>query len=363
MKQSRLHDQHAAHGAVFGEVAGWTMPRHYGHPDAEYNAVRNGVGIADLSHRGRIHVIGEDRVKWLQGIISNDLLPLKQGQGLYSSFLNHKGRMLTYFRVYLLAESLLVEDVGEIGDATLQAFKKFLLYGTKARMENWADSRGLLLVSGPKAADLIKAAFGADASELKPIACLPHEIAGQQGLILRTDETGEADFELLLPSDGLTATWEQLLKAGASLGVKPFGAETREVLRIEAGLLVAGHDITDEIVPHEANLEGKAFSLSKGCYPGQELVARMDTYHSTRRHLAGLVLNDAVVPNKGDKLFSGDREVGWISSAVQSPATGGVIALGFPLKDFSAAGTTLEVEHDGRRYPATVHALPFYTTS
>lgn len=361
MKRSSLHDRHTALGAVFSEVAGWTMPKHYGHSDAEYKAVRNSVGIADLSHRGRLNVVGDDRVKWLQGIISNDLLPLKPGQGLYSSFLNHKGRMLTYFRVYLLAESLLVEDVGEIGEVTLQAFKKFLLYGTKAKMESWADSRGLLLVSGSKAAELIKAAFGADVTGLKPISCLPYEITGQQGLFLRTEETGEMDVELLLPSDGLAAAWDQLLKAGASMGVQAFGTDTHNILRLEAGLPMAGHDITDEIVPHEANLEGKAFSLSKGCYPGQELIARMDTYHSVRRHLAGLTLSNAEIPSKGDRLFSGDREVGWISSAVQSLATGSVIALGFPLKDFCAPNTVLEVEHDGRRYQATVHALPFYT--
>jgi glycine cleavage system T protein len=360
MNQSRLHDQHAALGAAFGETAGWTMPKHYGNPDAEYKTVRTGVGIADLSHRGRLRVTGDDRVKWLQGVISNDLLPLTPGQGLYSSFLNHKGRMLTYFRVYLLADWLLIEDVGEIGDTTLQSLKKFLLYGTKAKMENLAEPWGLLLVSGPKAADLIKTALGADAGGLKPIACLPREIAGRQGLILRTEETGETDFEILLPSDGLAAAWEHLLKAGASMGVTPFGTDTREVLRIEAGLPVAGHDITDEIVPHEANLEGKAFSLSKGCYPGQELVARMDTYGSVRRHLSGLILKDAVVPSKGAKLFSGDREVGWISSAVRSPSIGSVIAFGFPLRDFSKPGTALTVDINGQRHDATVHALPFY---
>ncbi len=134
MKQSPLHEQHRALGATFGETAGWEMPLHYGSADAEHAAVRKGVGVADLSHRGRLNVTGDDRIKWLQGVISNDILPLKQGQGVYSSFLTHKGKMLTYFRVYVLADSLLLEDVGEIGDATYQSLRKFLLYGTKAKM-------------------------------------------------------------------------------------------------------------------------------------------------------------------------------------------------------------------------------------
>jgi len=361
MKQSKLHGQHVQLGAAFGEAAGWEMPLHYGNAEADYAAVRSGVGIADLSHRGRLNVTGDDRVKWLQSVISNDILPLKSGQGLYSSFLTHKGKMLTYFRVYTLAESFMLEDAGEIGDATLQALRKFLLYGTKAKMENCADTWGLLLVSGPKAADLIKAAFAADVSGLKPLSFMTQDIAGHQALLIRTEETGEVDIEVLIPADGVAPVWEKLWSAGQPMGLKPFGTEAREMLRMEAGLPKAGPDLNEDIVPPEANLEGKAFSLSKGCYPGQEVVARMDTYGSVRRRLVGLAVKDPVIPTKGAKLFSGDREVGWISSAVRSPSVGSVIAFGFPLRDFSAPGTALTVDVNGARHDATVQALPFYT--
>ncbi|TSA03862.1 MAG: aminomethyl transferase family protein, partial [Nitrospiraceae bacterium] len=132
-----------------------------------------------------------------------------------------------------------------------------------------------------------------------------------------------------------------------------------ETLRMEAGIPKAGPDLNENIVPPEANLEGKAFSLTKGCYPGQEVVARMDTYGSVRRRMVGLVLEEALAPPPGAKLFSGEREVGWISSAVRSPSLGKVIALGFPLRDFTAPGTALSVEVNGERTAATVHALPF----
>jgi aminomethyltransferase len=361
MKQSKLHDQHLKLGATFGEAAGWEMPLHYGNAQAEHAAVRHGVGIADLSHRGRLRVTGDDRVKWLQSVISNDILPLKPGQGLYSSFLTHKGKMLTYFRVYALAESLMLEDVGEIGDTTFQALRKFLLYGTKAKMENCADTWGLLLVSGPKTTDCIKAALGADVSGLQPLSFVTQAVSGHQALLLRTEETGEIDIEVLIPADGVVTAWERLLSAGQPMGLKPFGTEAREMLRMEAGLPKAGPDLNDEIVPPEANLEGKAFSLSKGCYPGQEVVARMDTYGNVRRKLVGLALKDPVIPTKGAKLFSGDREVGWISSAVHAPSLNRIIALGFPLRDFSNPGTALTVDIDGQRHDATVQQLPFYT--
>lgn len=363
MKQSPLHQQHTHLGALFEETAGWDVPAHYGDVAAEHRAVRQGVGVADLSHRGKIRVTGDDRVKWLQSVISNNILPLKPGQGLYSSLLTHKGKMLTYFRLYMQTEAIMLEDVGEIGETTFQSLRKFLLYGTKAKMETCAESWGLLLISGPKAGQVVQSAFGVDVTFLKPVHFVMAQIGGNQALVLRTEETGETDIEILLPAAGLSPAWSALLEAGAKFGIKPVGAHALEALRMEAGIPKAGQDLNEEITPPEAGLEEKAFSLNKGCYPGQEVVARMDTYGTVRRHLVGLVIKDAAVPPKGTKLFAADREVGWISSAVRSPQLNEVIAFGFPLRDFSKPGTELAVEINGHRHPATIHTLPFYTKS
>lgn len=360
MKESPLHNLHVQLGATFEEISGSSVPAHYGQVTVEHAAVRQAAGLSDLSHRGKIRVTGDDRIKWLQSIISNDLLPLQAGQGRYSSFLTHKGKMLGYFRVYVQSDAVWIEDVGEVGDTTFHALRKFLLYGTKAKMENCTDSWGLLVVSGPRSAEVVTAAFGTDVRSLDLLHMLSCTIGGQPAWLIRTEETGEQDFEVLIPSEGLTAAWEQLMSAGSTFGLKPVGAQAREALRIEAGLPKAGPDLNEEIVPPEANLEGKAFSLSKGCYPGQEVVARMDTYGNVRRHLVGLILQDKTVPPKGSKLFSGEREVGWISSAAFSPQRNAVLAFAFPLRDFSAPDTNLTVEVAGTRHSATVHALPFY---
>lgn len=359
MTRSRLYDDHAQRGASFMEQAGWDVPAQYGNAEKEHLAVQHGVGIMDLSQRGKIRVTGDDRMKWLQSIISNDILPLATGEGIYSGLLTHKGHMLSYFRVYQLGESLMLEDAGEIGGRTLATLRKFLLYGTKATMENCAESWGLLLVSGPRAFDLVNSAMGADLSALKPLSFLSREIAGRHALLIRSEETGGHDVEMLIPSDGLKAAWDRLWAVGETMGLTPFGAYALETLRMEAGIPKAGADLNERIVPPEANLEGKAFSLAKGCYPGQEVVARMDTYGSVRRRMVGLIVEDTVPPPPGATLFSGEREVGWISSAVRSPALGTVIALGFPLRDFTAPGTALSVEAHGARKAATVQALPF----
>lgn len=361
MKHSRLHAQHTQLGASYEEVAGWNVPAHYGDWRAEYQAVQSGVGLADLSHRGKIRVTGDDRVKWLQSLLSNDLLALQPGQGRYSSFLTHKGKMITYVRCYMQTDAVLLEDVGDLGDHTFTALRKFLLYGTKAKMENGAESWGLLLVSGPKAVQTVQAAFGVNCGDLKPVNFVTAQIGGQQALVIRTEETGEIDVEILLPADAVVSAWNTLTEAGAAFGIKPIGRHAREALRMEAGIPHAGPDLNEEIVPPEAGLEGKAFSLNKGCYPGQEVVARMDTYGNVRRHLVGLVLKDSAVPPKGAKLFSSDREVGWVSSATFSPQQNAVIAFGFPLRDFSTPDTVLSVEIEGKKHDATVKALPFYS--
>src|SRR5438132_5847670 len=276
MKRSRLYDDHTKRGASFIEQGGWEGAAEYGDAAPAHLAVRRGVGVADLSHRGKLRVTGEDRVKWLQSVISNDILPLATGQGIYSSLLTHKGKMVTYFRVYQLGEALMLEDVGEIGDTTFSALRKFLLFGTKAKMENCAETWGLLLVSGPKAPELIRAAFGTDPSSLKPLSFVSVDIDGHAGMLIRTEETGETDVEILLPADGLKTAWDRCWVHGEPLGLRPFGVHALESLRVEAGFPTAGPDLNENIVPPEANLEGEAFSLSMGCYVGQEWVTCME---------------------------------------------------------------------------------------
>ena len=361
MNHLYLHEQHQALGAVFRQDGDWEIPAHYGHPQSEYEALHASAGLADLSSRGQVIVTGDDRITWLQSIISQDILPLKSGQGRYSTFMDHKGKILSYFRVFMCPEQVVVEDVGEVGEQTQAAFRKFLLYGTKAKMAKGSESHGLLLLSGPKAAEIIKEALKTDVANLASLESMTFSFDGAEGFIARTEETGLPDFELFIPRNVLTALWAHLLKVGEPRGMKPLGKVTRETARIEAGFPRLGPDINDRIVPPEANLEGTAFSLSKGCYPGQEVVARMDTYGSVKRRLVGLVVegtkND--LPEAGAILFSGTREVGWISSSTFSPLLQKPIALGFPLRDFTKPATDLEIEIGTRRITVRVSSLPF----
>ena len=356
-----LHEHHQALGATFQPNGDWETPTHYGNPQSEYEALHTSAGLADLSLRGRIIVTGEDRITWLHSIVSQDILPLQPGQGRYSTFMDHKGKMLSYFRVFIRPEEVVIEDVGERGEHTYAAFRKFLLYGTKAKMAKGIESQGLFLLSGPKATEILNKSLGVETENLASLQSIPFSFEGTEGFLARTEETGLANFELFVPLDALASVWTHLLKTGDPLGLKPIGKATLETVRIEAGLPRLGPDINERIVPPEANLEGIALSLSKGCYPGQEVVARMETYGSVKRRLVGLVMegtnND--LPEAGAKLFSGTREVGWVSSSTFSPLLQKPIALGFPLRDFTKPDTPLEIETLNRRFPARVSSLPF----
>ena len=363
MKQFPLHNQHLSLGAQFQNFGDWETPEHYGDHLKEHLAVRNAIGISDLSSRGKILVTGEDRVTWLQSIISNDILPLHPGQGLYSTFMDHKGKVLAYFRVFMLEDSIFIEDVGEVNDTTYQQFRKFLLYGTKAKMENCLDRWGILLISGSSASQLVEKAFGIDKFEVNPLEIKSIKTQGHQVLMARTEETGELDIELYVPVEGLVSVWNQIWSVGKPLGLQPVGRLAFNTLRIEAGIPHLGPDLNEVIVPPEANLEEKAFSLSKGCYPGQEVVARMDTYGAVKRRLVGLVLETEAspLPDHGAKIYHGDREVGWVSSSAFSPLFNKPLAFGFPLRDFSKPDTELTIEIKGQRHRAKVHSLPFYS--
>jgi len=205
-----LHVQHQAIGATFQTHGDWEIPSHYGNPQSEYEALHTNAGLADLSLQGNVIVTGDDRITWLQSIISQDILPLQPGQGRYSTFMDHKGKMLSYFRVFIRPEQVVIEDVGEVGEQTYAALRKFLLYGTKAKMAKGIESQGLFLLSGPEAAGILKEALGVEVENLASLQSMSFSFEGAHGFITRTEETGMDDYELFAPLEVLVPLWTHL---------------------------------------------------------------------------------------------------------------------------------------------------------
>lgn len=338
---------------------------HDGDPKAECAIVRNGVGIANVSHRGKLKVSGVDRATYLQGLVTNDMLTLVDGIGMYCAILTPKGKMQSYFRIFGIDETFVIDLDGEATDKTYQLLKRYLLYGTKAKLENVTESYGHLTIHGPLSETLLTKVCDHPLPELAIPHCAKASIATHQLVIAKTDECGEDGYDLLMPVESITPVWEQIWDTATSNNIQPFGTigtEALEILRIETGTPRYGRELDEEVFPAEAWLEEKAISLSKGCYMGQETVARIDTYGDVKRRLAGVTISGNSLPEHGTELIGKDedpRAAGRVTSAIHSPSLNQVIGLAYLRKKYLNPGTELTLTFDGKTHNATVVNLPF----
>jgi aminomethyltransferase len=357
MMQLSLHSQHQQRGAQFGPYGEWELPERYQDPLLEYRAVRERAGLADLSYQGTFLISGKDRISFLQNLISNDLNGLSEGKGVYSTLLTAKGRVIADFYLYPMPEALLMDVEG----SNAENMRRHLMrYKFRSQVNVESPPWGRLLVAGPLAKRVLDRLSPESWPSLPEKSILTKEIDGLPLSCVKQSVTGEEDYHLYVPREGMDKMWERLLSVGGDVGMVPFGQAALEMLRIEAGKPRYGVDIDEHIIPIEAGLGAEAISYTKGCYPGQEVMARIQTYGHVNKHLSGLVLEGAEVPKKGDKVFQGDQELGWVTSATRSPLLGKVIAIGYLRPQIAVPGTAVEVEVNQARTAAQTTSLPFY---
>ena len=358
MPASPLSNQHHELQACLATVDDWQLPQHYGDPQAEYRALRHGFGLIDLSNRGLIRVEGQDRQRFLNAMLSNNTADLQPGQGCYATFLNPKGHMVTDLVVYANEASYLLEVEPRVVAAFLEAIDFFVISEDvtfAVETETWAA----IGVQGPKAPDALVAASGQEAlRDVAPYGSQPCRVAEHDVWVARRSYAREPGYLLLADPAVAAAVWETLRQQGEAFGGCAVGLEALDTLRIESGTPRFGIDMTEATIPIEANLQD-AISYTKGCYVGQEVIARIDARGHVNRQLVGLLLGDAGLPEAGARIFSPQREVGWITSATQSPAMQQTIALGYVRRESLAPGTMVQVRTEGGDVPATVSALPF----
>ena len=369
MKTLPIHEIHRSLGAQFTPVLDWEVPANYGDPTAEHLAVRNKVGISDLSFRGRILITGVDRAKFLQGLLTNDVLKLTEGQGFYAAILNPKGRMLTDLKIYAIHEALLIDLDREVTDKTVQILNRYKLVA-KAKMEDLTDTLAHLAVYGPLATQLLEKILGSALPHPpkadSEFSCTTTQWHGHQVYIVRSMYTGEEGFDLIVPVQGAAMLWKEILETGLSFGIRPVGLEALESLRIEAGIPRYGMDMDENTFPPEAGLEERAISYTKGCYVGQETIARIRTYGQVHRKLMGLILQGDTpsvrLPRRDDKVYKDDQEIGSVTSIVYSPTLNHPIALGYIRRKVIEPGLEVTVVsgEDQMKTPAKVVDLPFY---
>jgi len=347
---------HQAQSAVLVNDRGIELPERFTDPRDEYQAVREKAGLIDLSFRVQVRMTGEDRVAFLQGMVSNDVNALRPGDGCAATLLTEQGRLVADLRVYALDTCFLLDVDARIKEKMIETLSRFII-ADDVEMEDLSETQTALALQGPLSSQMLAAA-GISISLGKMFQHGEATLAGVSVRLIRATDTGEEGYEILTPSVHAEAVWQTLLQAGTLLGLRPVGLAALNTLRMEAGIPWYGVDMDEGRIVLEVGLE-EAISFKKGCYLGQEVVERATARGHVNRKLTGLLVQGDTPPASGDKLFHDTQEVGWVTSATVSPRLGRPIALGYIRREYLAPGTRLHIDRHGTPVIAEVTALPF----
>lgn len=368
MKTTPLHHIHEQLGATFAEKhQGWHLTTHYTDPISEHHAVRNSVGIADVSYRGRHQLTGDNRAKFLHRIISNDVENLSLGQGTYAMLLTHRGKIIADLNIYILQDAITIDTAPETAENVFTELDKYII-ADDVELSNLTAETGAIAVYGPKSSELVQSVLSmSDVANLEERHnCVREADTTFKNTIacVRTDTTGEIGYTLYTTADELEPLWKTLMTEGSQSNVQPIGWNALESLRIEAGIPRYGTELTDAVIPLEAELE-HAIDFEKGCYIGQEIIARMKYRGHPNRLLRGMEIDGSPTSQADCKLhpnapiFNGDKEVGWVTSTTFAPTLTKEIALGYVRIAVTEPGSRVQIETSDGRIDATVVRLPF----
>lgn len=361
MPRSPLHAAHAALRAAFGEVDGWEMPRVYENIKMEYLSAKGTVAVIDRSHHGRLRVTGGKRLDLLHRLTTNDLKGIGPGQGARTVMLTDKGRIVDLLRLHAGDDSFDLVTSPGIQTRIKETIER-LRFRDDVTVTDITATSAMIALLGPQAAHLLESVCRASGlADLPPWACRRLEAAGVPFTAARIDDMGGAGFELTCEAGGGETLWKAIFGKAEPYGASPCAEEAWEMLRIERGLPRFGRELTEDYNPLEARLDA-AISWTKGCYVGQEVVARLDSRQKLARLLVGLRLEPGPVPEAGSPIEAPDRpgvEAGRITSVAPSLDLRRVIGLGYVRTDLSEPGTPLTVLSGEDRIGADVAALPF----
>ena len=341
MRESSLLDLQQQAGARIGAAHGWRLPSSFTSVGDEYAALTEGVGLLDRSPIGRLRFHGDDALDLLDRLSTNDLAGLTVGCGAHTVLTSNKGRILDLLYVQRLDDHLLVltspENRQKVADHI-----DFFTFTEDVRVEDVTDESAMLGLVGPDAGAAIADLAGWHILEMGQYDSTTATVGGENVLIVRTDFIGLPVYDLVASSSQGRRLWGELLDGGAPFGIKPVGTEAAEIVRVEQGIPQYGVDMSEDNNPLEAGLL-QYISFTKGCYIGQEVVTRLNTYKKVRKYLVRLTLDGHGRPMPEARLFSDGEDAGVLSSVVTSPRLGREIGLGYVIKRHAEPGTRLTV--------------------
>lgn len=355
-RRSKLYEAHLAAGAQFIEDRGWEVAQRFSSVEEEYETLKCCVGLVDLTPSGLIAATGPDRVRFLHGMLTNDIKTLSPGCGCYAAMLTPQGRTVADMQVYCLEDSFLLTVEPDLREKVATVLKKFII-GDQVELLDRSEELALLSIQGPKSLEFLSQITSHHQALDELFDHCEIETQWGKARVCRVNRTREGGYDLILSRKTLLAFWNKLQQTAKWLGTKPVGFDALNVHRVEAGIPRYGVDMDETNLPLEANLD-RAISLNKGCYIGQEIIARTTYLGHVNRKLVGLLLAEDPAC-RGDKVFQEEKEVGWITSSVYSLSLHQAIAMGYIRREAMEPGTSLRVEHAGTSIPSQVTLLPF----
>ncbi|MFP4598712.1 MAG: glycine cleavage system aminomethyltransferase GcvT [Persicimonas sp.] len=356
-KHVPLEHRHKELGARMTPFAGFLMPVKYTGIKEEHLAVRENVGLFDVSHMGEVEVTGPDAIEVVDGLVTNDVSTLEDGQAMYAALCNEEGGIVDDLVLYRLAADhvLICINAGnhEKDFEHMRAHAK-----GDATLENTSDEYAQLALQGPNAEKVLAELTDTDLSEIKYYRAAYGEVAGVRTLISRTGYTGEDGFELYIPAEQGEVVFDALLEAGEPFDMALCGLGARDTLRLESKFNLYGQDMDESTNPIEAGLSWIVKLDKDTPFVGQEALRRIKEEGPERR-LRGLVLEGKGVIRHGYEILVGDEVVGEVTSGSWAPTLEESIGLGYIDTDF-ANEPVVDIQIRKRRVPANVTKKPFY---
>ena len=349
MAVTTLQEKLALTSARTANYRGADTPASFGDPAAEFRALLEGCGLYDMSWQAKLVLTGEDRVRWLNGMVTNNVRDLAAGHGVYCFVLTAQGRIVADLVAYNRGDFLLVTSDRSQTTAITEMFDRYIIMDD-VEVADVSDKLSAVGVAGPHASHTLQDA-GIDVTQLEP-GQLVDLVWRDLGItVARNTHPNLDSYEIWFAAENAPTPWDELTKAGAT----PVGSEALDWYRIARGVPRYAVDLTQRDLPQETE-QKHALNFAKGCYIGQEIVERIRARAILHRTFTGFVV-EGEPPQHGTRIIEGDRNIGEITSAAHVPFSGGERdrALGYLRRESAAPGTVVQVGNQ----KATVHPIPF----
>ena len=351
LKRSVLHSAGATTATDFIERHGWELPAVYTDVASEYQSATTTAAVHDASYMGRLKATGVDALDLLNRLSTNEVVGLEPGQGAPTILTTDRGRILDVIIVVNTGEHVLLLTSPGMQDPVIQYLDKYTIM-EDLTVEDVSSSTAMLAVWGPKSAEYLAKAADTNLDGLPPYHSLSAEVGGRPVRLISCSLSGLPGYYVISSTEDASAVWQCLTNSG----VTPMGAAAYETARVTQGVPAQGSEMGDEFNPLEAGLIG-SIDFTKGCYIGQEVIARLDTYKKVQKYLVKLAFAEGADVSPGAILTQEGKAVGKVTSVTSAPSTGQGIGLAYVRTLQALVGARLELEEPGSGW-AEILSLP-----